>query len=357
MAIVDLTRLTRFAAPTRSLALACPALLAALAYPASAFAGTAVHFTLDRRIDGPAAPLYLAIDKGYFKAEGLEVTIDAASGGSPESIKRLAAGGYDMGVADLNELIKYRDGNGAPLKAVFIVFDKPCYAIVARKSRGIGAPKDLEGKKLGAPAAGQSTAAWPIFAKVNGIDADKVIIENVGLPVREPMLAAGELDAVSGCAFKSYIDLKADGVPPDDLVLLPFADYGVVLYGDAIVAAPSFAADKPEAVQGFLRAYVKALKDAVRDPARAVEAMLRRGDDLKKEVEIERLRLAIRDDILTPAVKARGYGGVDAGRFAAAVDQIALAYRFKAKDKAADVFDPAFLPAAAERKVSETASR
>jgi NitT/TauT family transport system substrate-binding protein len=356
MAIVDLTRLTRFAAPTRALALAYPALLAALVYPASAFAGTAVHFTLDHRIDGPAAPFYLAIDKGYFKAEGLDVTIDAASGPA-ESLKRLNAGGYDMGVADINGLIKYRDGNAASIKAVFIVFDKPCYAIIARKSRGIAAPKDLEGKRLGAPVGAESTAAWPIFAKVNGINAGKVTIENVGLPVREPMLAAGELDAVSGCSFKSYIDLKVDGVPADDLALLPFADHGVVLYGDAIVAASSFAADKPEAVQGFLRAYLKALKDAVRDPAQAVEAMLRRGEDLKQDVETERLRLAIRDDILTPAVKARGYGGVDAERFAEAIDQIALAYRFKAKDKAAEVFDPAFLPAAAERKVSETAAR
>ena len=346
MAIVDLMRLTRFAA-----------LAFLVAFADSAAAATAVRFTLDHRIGGPATPFFLAIDKGYFKAEGLGVTVDAATSGLPESIKRIAAGGYDMGVADINALIKYRDGNGMPIKAVFMMFDKPCYAIIARRSRGIAAPKDLEGKKLSASIASQATAAWPIFAKVNGIDIGKVAIENVGLPVREPMVAAGEIDAVTGCSFAVYVDLKAGGVPPDDLVLLPFADYGVVLYGDAIVAAPSFAADKPEAVRGFLRAYVRALKDTVRDPAVAVEAALRRGDGLKKEAEIERLRLAIRDDILTPAVKARGYGGVDAERFAAAIDQIALAYRFKAKDRAADVFDPAFLPAAAERKVGESAAR
>jgi NitT/TauT family transport system substrate-binding protein len=357
MAMVDLTRLTRFAAAAGLVALAGCASLAVAADPAAA--ETAVHFTLDRRIDGAAAPFFLAIDAGYFKAEGLDVTIEAASGGSPDVIKRLAAGSTDMGVADINLLIKHRDGNGngAPIKAVFIVFDKPCYAVIGRKSHGIAAPKDLEGKKLGAPATEEAFAQWPIFAKLNGLDSAKVTIENVGSPVSEPMLAAGEVDAITGCAFTSYVDLKDHGVPPDDLALLPFADYGVALYGDAIMVAPSFAAEKPDAVQGFLRAYVKALKDTLRDPARAVDAMLRRSDGARKEVELERLRMAIHDNIVTAAVKADGFGDIDNERFAEAIDQLALAYHFKAKDKAAAAFDPAFLPAATERMVRETASR
>jgi len=327
-------------------------------WPLAADAGTAIHFTLDRKIDGPAAPFFLAIDKGYFKAEGLDVTIDAATGGPLEAIDRLATGASDMGVADINLLIKFRDSNpGTPIKALFIVFDKPPYAIIARKSRGILAPKDLEGKKLGAPSADPAFAAWPIFAKVNGIDAAKVVIENVGLPVREPMLAAGEVDAITGSSFTAYVDLKDRGAPPDDLVMLLMADDGVELYGDAIMASPKFAQENPEAVRAFLRAYVKALQDTVRDPARAVEAVLRRNDAAKRDVELERLRMAIRDNIVTPAVKADGYGSVDPERFAAALDQLALTYHFKAKDKAAAVFDPAFLPAATERRVSETASR
>jgi NitT/TauT family transport system substrate-binding protein len=365
MAMVDLTRLTRSAALalfaalsrlTSFAALAGLTLFAALVWPLAADAGTAIHLTLDRKIDGPAAPFFLAIDKGYFKAEGLDVTIDAANDGPFEAINRLATGACDMGVADINFLIKFRDSNpGTPIKAVFVVFDKPPYAIIARKSRGIVAPKDLEGKKLGAPSADPTFAAWPIFAKVNGIDAAKV--EDVGLPVREPMLAAGEVDAITGGSFTAYVDLKDRGVPPDDLVLLLMADYGVELYGDAIMVSPNFAQEKPDAVQAFLRAYVKALKDTVSDPARAVEAILRRNDATKKDIELERLRMAIRDNIVTPAVKANGYGSVDPERFAAAIDQIALAYHFKAKDKAVAVFDPSFLPAAAERRVNESASR
>jgi NitT/TauT family transport system substrate-binding protein len=350
MAILDLTRLLR----TATLAL-----LAALMLPVPSRAETAIRFTLDRKIDGPSAPFFLAIDKGYFKAEGLDVTITAPAAaaaaatspaGPAEPISRLAAGSADMGVADLNGLIKFRDDNPAlPIKALFVVFDKPPYAIIARKSRSIAAPKDLEGKKLGTAAADGSITPWPIFAKVNGIDAAKVVVETVGLPVREPMLAAGELDAITGCAFTSYVDLEAGGVPADDLAVLAMADYGVELYGDAIMAAPKFLAEKPEAARGFLRAYLQALKDTLRDPARAVEAVLRRNDAAKKDIELERLRLAIRDNIVTRAVKANGFGGVDPVRFAAAIKQLALAYRFNAKDKAADAFDPSFLPSAAEQ--------
>jgi NitT/TauT family transport system substrate-binding protein len=365
MAIVDLIWRTRFAALAMLAAPARLALLAALpgltllavAWPPSAHAETAIHFTLDRKLDGPAAPFFLAIDNGYFKAEGLDVTIDAATSGPFEAIDRLTVGKDDMGVSDINVLIKLRDTGKTAIKGLFVVFDKPPYAIIARKSRGIARPRDLEGKTVAAPSGDPTAALWPIFARVNGVDTAKVTLENVGLPVREPMLAAGEVDAITGCPFTSYINLKTGGVPSDDLVVLLMADYGVELYGDAIMVAPNFAQEKPDAVRAFLRAYVKALKDTVRDPANAVNAVLRRSEGAKKEVELERLRMAIRDNIVTRAVRTDGYGAIDPARFAAGIDQIALGYSFKAKDKAAGAFDPSFLPAAAERRVSETASR
>src|SRR6202167_3064480 len=285
MTIVDLMRLTRFAAP----------LLATFCGPLPVAAETVVHLKLDRKIDGPAAPFFLAIDNGYFKAEGLDVTIDAATATDPQdAIKLLASGRYDLAVSDINQLITLRDQTASGAKAVFIVFDKPCAAIIARRSRGIAAPGDLAGKILGAPASEPASARWPIFAKLNQIDTSEITVENIGQPVRDPMLASGEVDAVTGCAFTSYIDLKARGVPKDDLVVWQMADYGVELYGDAIMASESFAAEKPDVVRGFLRAYVKALQETVRDPA----AVLRRSDGAKKELELERLRMAIADDIV-----------------------------------------------------------
>ena len=314
-------------------------------------AETDIKFSLDFKFEGPSAPFLLPLDKGYYKAEGLNVTIDSAAG-SLEPINRVASGAYDMGFGDINSLIKFRDANpGAPIKAVFMVYNKPPFSIVGRKSRGIFGPKNLEGKKLGAPAADGAFAQWPIFVQANGIDASKVTIENVGFPVREPMLAAGQVDAITGSSFSSFINLKDRGVPVDDIVVLLMADYGVNLYGNAIIVNPKFAAEHPEAVKGFLRAFVKGLKETVKSPATAVDSVLKRNDVAKKDTEIDRLKIAIRDNVITPEVRANGYGAIDRSRFVQAIDQIGLTYKFKAeKPKPEDIFDASYLPSAAERK-------
>ncbi len=316
-----------------------------------ASAQTSVKFSLDWKFEGPAAPFVVAIDKGYFKAEGLDVTIDTA-GGSLEPINRVASGTYNMGFGDINSLIKFRDANpGTPIKAVFMFYNKPPFAIVGRKSRGIAKPKDLEGKKLGAPAPDGAYAQWPIFTQANGIDASKVTIENVGFPVREPMLAAGQVDAITGFSFSSFINLKDKGVPVDDISVLLMADYGVNLYGNVVIVNPKFAADNPEVVKKFLSALVKGIKETVKSPSTAVDSVLKRNDIAKKEVELERLNMALRDNIVTPEVKANGYGGIVTSRMASAIDQIALTYKFKGdKPKPEDIFDASFLPPAADRK-------
>jgi len=330
----------------------CAGLLLAATLANSAFAAdTPVKFSLDFKFEGPSAPFVLPLDKGYYKAEGLDVTIDSAAG-SLEPINRVASGTYDMGFGDINSLIKFRDANpNVPIKAVFMVYNRPPFSVVGRKSRGISDPKSLEGKKLGAPAPDGAYAQWPIFVQANGIDASKVTIENVGFPVREPMLAAGQVDAITGFSFSSFINLKDKGVPVDDIVVLLMADYGVNLYGNAIIVNPKFAAERPDAVKGFLRAFVKGLKETVKSPSTAVDSVLKRNDVAKKPTELERLTMALRDNIVTPEVKANGYGGIDNARFAKAIEQIGLTYKWKnAPPKPDDIFDASYLPAAAARK-------
>jgi NitT/TauT family transport system substrate-binding protein len=339
---VDLLRLGRIGLLAAASALAAT----------TASAQTAIKFSLDFKFEGPAAPFVVAIDKGYFKAEGLDVTIDTA-GGSLEPINRVASGTYDMGFGDINSLIKFRDANpGTPIKAVFMVYNKPAFSIVGRKSRGVSSPKDLEGKKLGAPPPDGAYAQWPIFVQANGIDASKVTIVSVGFPVREPMLASGEVDAITGFSFSSYINLKDRGVPANDITVLLMADYGVNLYGNTIMVNPKFAAEKPEAVKAFLRAFTKGLHETIKNPATAVESVLKRNDVAKKEVELERLQIALKDNIITPEVRKIGFGAVDADRFDKSIEQIALTYQFKnAKPKGSEVFDASFLPADQERKL------
>ena len=231
-----------------------------------------------------------------------------------------------------------------------MVYNRPPFAVIARKSRGISTPKDLEGHKLGAPADSGSFSLWPIFVKANGIDASKVTIESIGFQVRNPMLAAGQVDAITGLSFSSYIDLKDKGVPADDIVVMLMADYGVTLYGSAIIVNPAFANAHPDAVKGFLRAYLRGLKKTIAAPASALEYVLERTDSGRKNLELDRLKMVIRENIVTPEVKANGYGGVDGERFARGIDQLAQSYAFKQKPKLDEIFDASFLPPESERK-------
>ncbi|HEX8166194.1 MAG TPA: ABC transporter substrate-binding protein [Beijerinckiaceae bacterium] len=346
----------RSSAPTRRLFLRAGAgLAAALALrPLSAAAQTAVRFSLDWRFEGPAAPFTLALDKGYFKAEGLDVTIEPGAG-SREPIARVASGAYDIGFGDMNSLVRFRDENpAAGLKAVMMIYDRPPFAIVGRRSRGVTeAVSSLRRRRIGAPAQDATYAQWPLFKTVNGIDEKEwnIQIENVGFPVREPMLAQGEVDAVLGFSMTSFIGLKSRGVPADDIVVMAMSDHGVELYGNAILVGQKFAAEKPEAVRGFLRAVVKGLRDTAADPSAAVDTVMRRNEVARKDVELERLAMVLRQNILTPWVRENGVGGIDRARFEKALDQIGLAYPYKAKPKPEDVFDDRFLPPPEERKV------
>lgn len=318
-----------------------------------ALAETALKFALDWKFEGPSAPYFVAVDKGYYKAEGLDVTIDTGPG-SVAGIGRVAAGTYPMGFFDINSLVKFRDQNpDKAVKAVLMVYDRPPFAIVTVAKTGITKPKDLEGRILGAPAPDGAYAQWKAFVKENGIDASKVTINNVGFPVREPMLANGDVDAITGFSFSSYFNLQLKGVKPEDITVMLMADYGLVLYGNAVMVNPDFAAANPQVVAAFVRATIKGVQDTVKDPDSAIDSVMKRNETADRAVELARLKMAIRDNIATPWVKANGFGGVDPARLAASIEQIAVTYDFKARPKADDVFTSEYLPLAADRMLAK----
>lgn len=332
---------------------AAVAAVASLVAAGTAAADTAVKFALDWKFEGPSAPYFVAIDKGYYKAEGLDVTVDSGPG-SVAGIARVAAGTYPLGFFDINSLVKFLDQNpGKAVKAVLMVYDRPPFAIVTTAKTGITKPKDLEGRKLGAPAPDGAFAQWKAFVKENGVDASKVTIENVGFPVREPMLASGQVDAITGFSFSSYFNLAQKGVKPEDIKVMLMADYGLVLYGNAVMVNPEFAAANPDVVAKFVRATIKGVQDTVKDPDAAIESVMKRNETADKAIELARLKMALKDNIATPWVMANGFGGVDPARLAASIDQIAVTYDFTVRPKAEDVFTAQYLPPAAERMLGK----
>ena len=321
--------------------------LVGAANAASAQDTTPLPFALDWKFEGPAAPYVLAVDEGYFADAGLAVEVTEGNG-SLDAIPKVATGAFPVGFADINSLMRFLDQNpGAPVTAVMMIYDKPPFAVVGRKSLGVSAPADLAGKTLGAPPPDGAWAQFPIFAAANGLDVSTITVEPVGFPVREPMLADGQVDAVTGFSFTSSLNAARLGVPMEDLSIILMADHGVALYGNAVIANTDWAAENPELLTGFLEAVAMGWRDAIADPEAATAALRARNPAADAALEQQRLQMAIDANVLTPWVREHGLGNVDPARMATAIEQTATVYEFVGEPDAALFFDPQYLPDAA----------
>lgn len=323
--------------------------LAAGLLPANA--QTAIKFTLDWVFQGPTSPFLVALDKGYYKAEGLDVTMDPGQG-SAGAVQRVATGAYQIGFADVNSLIEYNAKNpGKEVLAVFMAYDFPPFGVYALKKSGIKGPKDLEGKKLGAPVFDASFRLFPAYAKKVGIDRAKVESVNLTPQLREQSLVQGSVDFISGHYFSSFLDLKARGAKAEDIVVMTYSEAGMNVYGNGIIISPEMAANE-KAVTGFIRATVKAWKEVIANPKLGIDAAKKRDPLIDEKLEAERLDISLKQNILTPFVKANGMGDVDPARLAKSISEVAEAFGLPAAPAPEKVFAGKYLPPKSERMVA-----
>ena len=323
-------------------------LAAAAAFGTAQAQTTPIKFLLDWRFEGPSALFLVPAAKGYFKDAKLDVTVDAGNG-SGGAVTRVASGTYDLGFADLAALMEFHANNpDAPNKpvAIMMVYNNTPASVMALKKSGIKTPADLTGKKLGAPVFDAGRRAFPIFAKANGIG--NVAWTAMDPPLRETMLVRGDVDAITGFTFTSLLNIEARGVKAEDVTVLPYADNGVKLYGNVIIATPKILKENPAAVKAFLLAFTKGAKEVIADPAKAIEAVKARDGIINTALETRRLQLAIDTVINSPDARAEGFGQVNGGRLALMASQVSDAFNTKTRVKAEDVWNGSFLPSAKE---------
>ncbi len=250
-----------------------------------------------------------------------------------------------MGFADLAALMEFHANNpDAPNKpvAIMMVYNDTPASVMALKKSGIKQPSDLSDKKLGAPVFDAGRRAFPIFAKANHISG--VQWTSMDPALRETMLVRGDVDAITGFTFTSLLNLEARGVKAADVVVLPYPEYGVKLYGNAIIASPKLLADNPAAVKAFLLAFSKGVKDVMGNPAAAIENVKARDGIINVKLETRRLQLAIDTVINSANARAEGFGQVNGPRLSLMASQVADAFSTKSRVNPDAVWNASFLP-------------
>lgn len=320
-----------------------------LAVGAGPAAATEMKFMMDWAWQGPQSFALLAKNAGCFEKGGVDITIDRGFGSGRTPVE-LAAGTYQMGLGDINPTIKFRAENpDSDLIAVAVLADASPLVAVARGDGPISSPKDLEGKTLAAPDFDAGRQLFPAFAAATGIDASTIDWVSVKPALREPMLAQKQADGITGFVTSAVPSLAKIGLPEENLTVFRYRDYGVDLYSTSILTTRAYAEANPEAVKTVVACMIEGTKAMVADVDAAIAALKAHEPLTDIDGEAVRLRMTIDEMIATEAAKAGGLSAVDMARLQSSIVMVENAYGLANTLDAADLYDPSFLPPAADR--------
>lgn len=314
-----------------------------------ALAQTPVKMVLDFAIQGQQSPLVLAADGGFFAREGLSVQVDRGYG-SADAISKVASGAYDVAFADLGAAIQFNGRQGSSkLVSVLQIYDVAPMVILSLKKLNITQPSQLAGKRIASPPAASSRVMFPAFAAANKIATADIKWLDVTPQLRETLLMQGQADATTAF-ITDLAGLKHLNIPETDVNVMRFSDYGVDIYGHAILTTPEFIAKNPEVVRKLVKGVVEAMKASVADPSKAIGAIKKRDPLVDEAVERSRLDLVIKNAILTDNVRKLGLGTVNNDRMKKTIATVTSAFKTPAVD-VKSIYDADFLPPAAERRL------
>jgi NitT/TauT family transport system substrate-binding protein len=295
-----------------------------------------VNFITDFGYYGRHSYYFVALDKGYYKAEGLDVTFLRGQG-SIDAIKKVASGAASIGFADAGALALARSNDAIPVKLLAVIYATPPHGIFALADSGIKTPKDLEGKTIADTAFSAIPVVFRAYAQAAGIDAKKVKWIAAEASTLPSLLATGRVDAVG--QFTVGQPLLADAVKPKELVRLAYKDVGLDYYGNGIVATEQTIKDNPELLKAFVRATLKGMRDAFADPAAAGEIMHKYHKEVSADVAQGETEL-VRELAVIPG---RPIGAIDDSRIARTIDIMQKSYPMKTPVQPQDMYAPGFV--------------
>ncbi|MFF0380214.1 ABC transporter substrate-binding protein [Actinoplanes missouriensis] len=258
---------------------------------------------------GRDAFAWVAQEKGYFRDAGLDVTIrlGAATG---ENVKVLSAGQAQFANLDMTGTwILAGTGQARDIRAFAAIHQQTLVSIIALEGAGVTGPRDLEGRTLGAATGSVNQLLFPAYAKLAGIDANKVTWVNAPPAQLPALLASGRVDALSTFLIGARGISKAAG--GKKTVVLPYSEFLPGLFGNGLVSTTAVIEKDPDLVRRFRDAALRGLRYTMEHPDEAAQI-------LKKAQPAADVTAAVGEiTLMAPAVKPSGE--IDKNRVAAAI--------------------------------------
>ena len=308
-----------------------------------------VSFAMNWVFTGEHSAYFLAEKKGYYRAEGIDVTI-LPGAGSGDTVRRVNLGAVTFGHADSSAAVVGR-ARGATVKIIGMVMAKSPLVIFSLKKTGIRTPANLKGKRIGGAMWDVNRIIFPAFAKINGLDPEAVNWVSTTPAAKAASLLAGKLDAIT--------NFTTDGIPlrarAKDLGLeiaeMQFRDWGLDLYSAGIVATDKLIAENRDLVTRFVRATIKGFAATLEDPKAAVSALIQKAPALSSDLALKQLRIA-NDLLLSEEAYKEGLGTLSRKKVSAMIDVLTQYMNLPRKLSPDEIFTNEFLPRIIPKKGS-----
>ncbi len=297
-----------------------------------------VTFALNWFAVGDHAAYWVALDRGYYRAKGLDVEMQNSKG-SGDSIAKVDTGRADIGLAD-SAVVIAASGRGAKVKVVGMVFDKTPLNVWSWKDAPITKPKDLEGKTLAAPPGDGQRQMFPAFAKLHGIDQSKVTWVNVEPAAKIPALAEKRVNAVAD--YTTGLPFYEKAMGKGNAVMMPWADHGFDMYSMSIIASEKTMKERAPMLRAFLEASYKGWQDVMENPKSALEIFKKRVPEIDVSVIEPNMMMGL-ELMKTERYAKNGIGWMDEKKMCASVDLVNTYMGVPKKVECKEVFTNEFL--------------
>jgi NitT/TauT family transport system substrate-binding protein len=286
---------------------------------------------------GDHAPLYYAIQQGWYRAAGVDVKLEIARGSGASSAR--VGAGAEMGIADLGSVMVAR-GAGADLVAVMNIFANSPQGFYWLKSSGINSAKDFVGRKLGNPPGDAARVMWPAIAKRMGIDPNGVTWVNINPAAKPAALISKQVDGTTFFYNYHYIMQREIGA---DLGFASWRSLGLNLYGNSLIANGKFLKEKPDAVRAVTQVSQRAYLHCVQTPEPCIEAMTAVVSGIKADEEMQNWKLTVSALMDDDAFRTEAFGWFVPKRVEEDLAVVSENFELKQPFKADAVYTNSFL--------------